>query len=69
MSNITKLKRDRYLKNGGAKCPFCDSENLEASKPFVSDYVEEIYCIIDCMDCGEQWTDHYGLVNITVDEE
>jgi len=66
MAKLTKEQRAEYIKNGGLRCPFCNSENIEGlSAEFDAGYVsQDIICNI----CHSDWTDIYSLTDVTTDE-
>jgi len=56
-----RFKKDRYLKSGGAICPFCKTYNITAGQSdFDSDYMAQK---VSCEECESEWTDFYRLVN------
>jgi transposase-like protein len=59
------IASDEYVKEGGSRCPFCKSGNIEGTAGF--DYAGDmIFQDITCNSCGETWTDEYTLTGITV---
>lgn len=58
-----RFNKKRYLKQGGVRCPYCNSENIEARS---SDIMErgEMYQVVDCNRCGGSWEDKYQLTNV-----
>jgi hypothetical protein len=56
----------RYLRQGGARCPECQSYNLKAGTPVMNDSGSMITCDISCVDCGAQWADTYTLADMEV---
>jgi transcription elongation factor Elf1 len=53
------MSQRRYRKEGGCRCPFCDSENL--SQGFVEIDAQQATQEANCDDCGKEWTDTYQL--------
>jgi len=59
----TKAQIENYLENGGTKCLYCESEDLE---PGGRDY-DEPYTLTQyvlCLTCGRSWYDVYTLTGI-----
>jgi ssDNA-binding Zn-finger/Zn-ribbon topoisomerase 1 len=63
---LTKEAKRKYLNDQGVHCPFCGSHNIDARK---MDFLDEmIYQKVECIDCQNEWTDHYKLVGISEPE-
>jgi hypothetical protein len=63
MSSILNAKeRVRYIKSGGAKCPFCGNDDIEGG-PIQTDEGCALQKI-ECHVCGEFWNDIYSLIDI-----
>ena len=56
----TVISSDEYAAKGGCICPFCKSDNIEGGSPVMNEYGMTVS--VDCHDCGETWTDEYGLI-------
>jgi hypothetical protein len=59
---INEEIKKKYLKAGGALCPFCGSSDITA-EPVESDG-GEAWCDVTCKECEETWKDVYKLVDI-----
>jgi len=59
---LTQDQINNYLTRRGASCPACYSENIEGSSVEIDagGASQEIYCL----ECGEEWTDVYSLVDV-----
>lgn len=64
---MTKLTREEYVKEGGAKCPACGSNQLEGSFNFIGG--GSMYQRIVCVECQAQWEDEYKLIGYVGLEE
>lgn len=62
MSRLSNADREQYVKDGGNKCPFCRSTDLDGGKPQVDG--PRAWCVIMCLNCGEEWHDIYTLTDI-----
>lgn len=51
-----------YLKNGGSKCLFCLSVEIDAG-PCEADG-DNMWCSVTCQECWKTWQDNYKLVGI-----
>ena len=57
---------EKYLENGGTRCPLCGSLEIEGSEVNVD---AGMACQrMSCTDCGAVWTDTYKLVGILEEE-
>ena len=59
---ISKMQRDRYLKQGGVRCPFCNSEKISGGSMELE--AGAAYQDIGCCDCKRIWQDVYTLDGI-----
>lgn len=60
------MKDDEWYKqNGGNKCPFCESENIEGDGQVQTDSTYAWQKII-CLDCKKEWEDQYTLTGFDV---
>jgi len=67
MAKLTDEQRAAYIKNGGLRCPFCSSENIDGiENNFDSGFMSQV---VICTNCNESWSDVYKLVGITPDED
>lgn len=61
---LTKDQKIKYVKNGGSKCPYCGSSDIEGVRhpqvdgPGAS---QEVHC----RNCGKGWHDLYVLDDVT----
>jgi transcription elongation factor Elf1 len=63
MSTLTPEQKKVYLATGGAKCPFCGSDDIESSAGDTdANYTTRE---VACGACGEEWTDVYTLTDVT----
>lgn len=56
-----------YLKHGGAKCPYCESNDIEAG------HMEwtssgSAFQEVNCNDCGKEWKDLYNLTSVEFED-
>ncbi len=70
MEGLTKEQAEKYLANGGHRCPFCDSTNIESTTRIDEELDLEggvAFQRVICWACGRKWTDEYQikLVNVT----
>lgn len=54
----------KYVDSGGAHCPKCGSDDIEADRPEIDG--ASGYCPIACLACGYAWRDYYALSGIDV---
>ncbi len=58
---MSEFNKQKYLESEGSQCPFCGEGNLEGhSLDFEGG---GIFQNITCTSCGQEWTDHYKLVD------
>ena len=53
------MSQTEYIKNGGSKCSFCGSEEIEG-EPFEANGGTCNQDLI-CLDCDSRWSDEYVL--------
>lgn len=59
------MKREaEYLKNGGVKCPYCQSKNISSGN---IDWDEPLTIKVSCDNCEKTWRDVYRLVGMIED--
>jgi len=64
---LTKEQKKEYIKNGGLRCPFCRSENIDGiENNFDAGYLSQV---VICNECHESWSDIYSLTDIIHDED
>ena len=66
---LVTRKVERYVKEGGRRCPFGDCRSYTLSCECVLDSEEGIDTDIKCRTCGRQWTEHYRISSITITGE
>ena len=57
---MTKAQSDKYVENGGVRCPYCNSEDIEGG--FVETGEGRAWQKIKCNNCDYSWRDIYKLV-------
>ena len=55
---MKKLSDKEYIEEGGSRCPYCYSTNLNKDNWDGNTFVEEVFC----NECGKGWFDCYSLV-------
>src|SRR5262249_10903994 len=55
---LTKAQKRQYVRQGGARCPYCGSEEILAGT-IRSDFV--ITVDVDCQACHREWQERYDL--------
>lgn len=63
MKVLTKEQKQKYLESGGAKCPHCDSTDIDGGSMQTDSNIA--WQNISCNDCEEVWTDIYTLTEIS----
>ena len=64
---LSETEIDTYVAEGGVKCPYCQSEDLEASN---QEFTEAgIFFDCACIGCLHEWKEHYKLASITSKED
>jgi len=59
---LTKKQVKSYVKAGGVKCPYCNSEQIVCRSVDID--AGDAYQDISCLDCGKEWIDVYNLVGV-----
>ncbi len=59
---MTKEQSDKYVENGGAKCPYCNSEDISGG--FVEIDTYGAWQPITCNACNKSWRDLYKLIGV-----
>jgi len=59
---LTKEQVDKYLKNGGIRCPKCGSEEIRGSS--VKREVGGAWEDVNCADCELEFRDVYTLTGV-----
>ena len=55
---------EEYVKEGGNKCPFCDSTDIQGHEVTID--CGKAWQPVDCNECDGQWTDCYELKEYVV---
>lgn len=58
---MTPEQREKYIAQGGTRCPYCGSEDLDGKGVQIDrgTATQEVMCT----DCGNGWTDIYVLAH------
>jgi transposase-like protein len=56
-------KKKAYLDNGSIKCPYCESDQIEAVGMVDIEALVGTQ-MVKCLDCDKRWTDVYRLVDV-----
>jgi|TARA_Y100000310_G_scaffold262645_1_gene272384 transcriptional regulator NrdR family protein len=59
---LTDKERQAYVKGGYAKCPYCESKDLEICDKNSDD--NWVTHEIQCNSCEKSWTDVYELIDM-----
>ena len=59
---FTKQQVQEYLRSGGSRCPYCQSEEIEAG--WADFEADGCWQMVHCLACGQSWQDMYQLVGI-----
>ena len=62
--SLTRTQERKYLKEGGVRCPFCDSNNISGGTLDMG--AGATYQDVTCDSCQRAWTDVYELTGIEV---
>lgn len=65
---LTQSQVDRYVKEKGNHCPFDDCRSHTLSCECVFDGEEGIEKDVKCRRCGRQFTEHYRIISLTLQE-
>jgi hypothetical protein len=64
---LTDEQKEKYVTDGGVRCPYCDSGDIEGG------YIETDMGVAEqkiwCNQCGKRWWDYYNLSSIEEEEE
>lgn len=63
MTELIETAIQRYVANGGSRCPWCDSNNISADAN-VKVEGGSAWQTINCADCGQRWNDLYTLTGV-----
>lgn len=65
---LTREQKRAYIEAGGVRCPYCESQELDAGKGEFDAGVA--WVIVTCTVCGKEWHDVFHLVTINpLDEQ
>ena len=54
----------RYVASKGMRCPFCDADNVVASRE-TDEQEDMIFRNVHCLHgCGKEWTEHFQLIGM-----
>ncbi len=59
----TCTREQKYLLNGGGKCPSCESGDIEGGS--LETDGNEVHQGVTCLDCGATWEDRYKLDGVS----
>ena len=59
---LTRVRKRKYIDEGGNKCPFCGSEELEGKRYEADSTVA--WREVECVNCKKRWEDVYTLSDI-----
>ena len=60
---LTAEQKRRYLEEGGARCPFCDSDDIEGTGEHETDGTWHS-AEVRCNSCQRTWEDLYTLTDV-----
>jgi len=60
MTTVNMTRQATFIKQGGGRCPVCQSDCIEGVDGFESD-THEAWREIECKNCGSAWHDIYQL--------
>ena len=59
---LTEADKQQYVKEGGSRCPYCGSHDLEGGDLHSEgSYISQT---IDCLSCESKWDDIYQLSGV-----
>jgi len=60
---LSDEKKQKYVAEGGVRCPFCGSDQIEAGM-FNHDIplIQEVSCLEPI--CGKRWFDEFKIVDV-----
>ena len=64
---LTQKQANEYLRQGGIRCPYCESEDIQSTDRDMQSGV--IFVSMTCDDCQHDWTEGYALVEIYDEED
>ena len=59
---LSKVVKQQYLNEGGVRCPYCRSGDLECRPITINGNLA--HQKVNCHTCGKTWLDIYTLTNI-----
>ena len=62
MLKLTSEQLEKYVENGGVRCPNCDSSDICMETHTESDDIY-LWKEVECEGCGAKWVDEYRLCN------
>lgn len=64
---MKRKDKRQYLNEGGVKCLYCKSENLESHAVLNTDAPSIMYHKVTCLSCNKTWLDVYTLTDILIE--
>lgn len=64
MSRDIPASSEEYVKEGGAKCPFCGATDIEGHEVTIDS--GKAYQPVGCNECEGEWTDVYTMTGYVV---
>lgn len=62
VATLTAAQAAAYVQEGGHRCPFCGSEELDPGKMQADGPIA--WQKVTCEDCGREWIDEYSLTGV-----
>jgi hypothetical protein len=59
---LSKAQKERYVREGGTRCPFCEAEDISADRPEAEGSI--VAMPVTCERCGRCWHERYDLAAI-----
>jgi len=59
---LTKVMRKKYIKGAAQKCPYCNSNELEADS--METDCTGAWREVSCTSCGKKWNEVFTLTDI-----
>ena len=60
---ITKEMEEKYLKENGMNCPYCEHDHISSNGVFWDTGITA-YTEVRCHKCNKRWKDLYSIVGI-----
>lgn len=62
MPLVNPSPEDRYIEEGGVRCPYCRSPHLEGGEVTID--AGAVHQEVACKNCDQAWTDRYRLIGM-----